>query len=44
MDFADENVPKWVKEVQRQYGNKNTKYACVGYVDRSEPHYLTNIL
>jgi ABC-type Fe3+-citrate transport system substrate-binding protein len=30
--FADETVPKWVKEVKEQYGGPKTKYACVGYV------------
>jgi len=29
--FADENVPKWVEQVKQQFGQPNTKYACVGY-------------
>ncbi|CZR63622.1 related to dienelactone hydrolase [Phialocephala subalpina] len=29
--FADEAVPKWVKEVKEKYGKSDTKYACVGY-------------
>jgi len=29
--FADEAVPKWVKEVKESYGHAETKYACVGY-------------
>ncbi|PMD49702.1 NAD(P)-binding protein [Hyaloscypha bicolor E] len=29
--FADENVPKWIREVKQQYGQPKTKYACVGY-------------
>jgi len=31
MAFADEIVPKWVKEVKGKYGKAETKYACVGY-------------
>lgn len=30
MAFADEAVPKWVKEVKEKYGKSDTKYACVG--------------
>ncbi|KAG4432449.1 hypothetical protein IFR05_012064 [Cadophora sp. M221] len=29
--FADEAVPKWVKEVKEKYGQRKTKYVCVGY-------------
>lgn len=34
MAFADEAVPKWVKEVKEKYGQPETKYACVGSVVR----------
>jgi dienelactone hydrolase len=29
--FANENVPKWVAAVKKEYGKPETKYACVGY-------------
>lgn len=29
--FANEAVPKWVKEVKEKYGQPITKYVCVGY-------------
>lgn len=29
--FADDTVPKWVKEVKEKYGRPQTKFACVGY-------------
>lgn len=29
--FANDNVPKWIKAVQEQFGTPDMKYACVGY-------------
>ncbi|KAJ6444966.1 short-chain dehydrogenase reductase sdr [Purpureocillium lavendulum] len=29
--FADEAVPRWTAAVKEQYGQADTKYACVGY-------------
>lgn len=28
--FADEAVPRWIKAVKEEYGQPETKYACVG--------------
>ncbi len=30
--FADDIVPKWVKEVKSLHGKADTKFACVGSV------------
>jgi len=31
MAFGLENVPKWMEQVAKQFGNDETKYASVGY-------------